>query len=103
MADITDQYREHLAKQYEGSYEERNAQAVKRQREIAQQSQGRKSVEGLGQAVMEVDATVHQEWIKKEGSQIWKDPEFRKYMAKNNPELKVKNQGSGKIQVGYGS
>jgi len=52
---------------------------------------------------MEIDSKVYNEWTRREGKEIWKDPDFRKSMAKNNPELRVKSQGTGKIQVGYGS
>lgn len=104
MADITDQVREKLANRHIDSYDQRHAEAIKRQAEIAKQNRdGKRSVEGLGRATMEIDSKVYNEWTRREGKEIWKDPEFRKYMAKNNPELRVKSQGTGKIQVGYGS
>ena len=73
------------------------------QREIARQNQGRRSMDGLGRAVMEVDQRVYNEWTRKEGKEIWKDKSFREYIARENPELKVKSGGTGKVQVGYGS
>jgi hypothetical protein len=103
MSDYTEAMKEALARQYNGSYDERLARATERQKEIARQNQGRKSMNGLGRATMEVDSKVYQEWVKKEGKEIWKDPKFRKYISEKNPELKVKSEGTGKIQVGYGS
>lgn len=103
MADITDQIKDKLAKDHYESFDKRHSEASRRQREIAKQNQGRRSVEGLGRATMEVDSKVYQEWTRREGKEIWKDPDFRKYMARNNPELRVKSGGTGKTQVGYGS
>lgn len=95
--------REHMARQYEASHERRHAEAVERQREIARSSGERRSVEGLGRATMEVDQRVYNEWTRKEGKEIWKDKSFRKWIAKENPELAVKSKGTGKVMVGYGS
>ena len=52
---------------------------------------------------MEVDQRVYNEWTRKEGKEIWKDKSFREYIARENPELRVKSKGTGKVQVGYGS
>jgi hypothetical protein len=103
MADITQEVRDKLAQAHIDSYERRHAEAIQRQREIAKHNQDRRSVNGMGRPVMEVDNKVYQEWTKREGKEIWKDPDFRKYMARNNPELRVKSGGTGKTQVGYGS
>lgn len=103
MADITQEVRDKLAQQHIDSFDERHADAVSRQREIAKHNQNRRSIDGVGRPVMEVDNKVYQEWTRREGKQIWKDPEFRRYMARNNPELKVNSKGTGKVQVGYGS
>jgi hypothetical protein len=59
--------KEALARQYNGSHDERLARATERQKEIARQNQGRRSMNGLGRATMEVDSKVYQEWVKKEG------------------------------------
>ena len=103
MSDYTEAMKEALARKYNGSHEERLASATERQKEIARQNRDRKSMNGIGRATMEVDNKVYQEWVKKEGKEIWKDPKFRKYISDKNPELKVNSKGTGKIQVGYGS
>ena len=103
MSDITEQIRDHLARQADEGGKQRLYEAQERQRQIAAQNQNRRSIDGVGRPAMEVDTQVYQEWIRKEGKEIWKDPAFRKRMARENPELVVRSQGTGKVQVGYGS
>jgi len=103
MSDYTEAVKEALANKYNSSREEILARAEQRQRELARDNQSRRSIDGIGRATMEVDNKVYQEWVRKEGKEIWKDPGFRKYIADKNPDLKVKSGGTGKIQVGYGS
>jgi hypothetical protein len=101
MADITDQIRDSLAERYEKGFDKSLKEATQRQREIARQGGERRSVEGMGRPVMEVDNKVYQEWVRKEGKEVWRDPKFRKWIGDRNPELKAKSRG--KVQVGYGS
>ena len=103
MSDYTEAVKEALVNKYNSSREEILARAEQRQRELARDNQSRRSIDGIGRATMEVDNKVYQEWVRKEGKEIWKDPSFRKYIADKNPDLKVKSGGTGKIQVGYGS
>tara|TARA_A100001037_G_C14721255_1_gene444687 strand:+ start:247 stop:558 length:312 start_codon:yes stop_codon:yes gene_type:complete len=103
MADYTQELRDRLVKQHSDGYEKSHANAAARQREIARNNQNRKSINGMGKPVMEVDSKVYHEWTRREGREIWKDKNFRKYIARHNPELLVKAQGTGKTQVGYGS
>ena len=103
MSDYSDQLRDRLAKDHYEGYESSHSEAARRQKQIASQNQNRKSINGIGKPVMEVDSKVYHEWTRREGKEIWKDPNFRKYISEKNPELKVKAQGTGKIQVGYGT
>lgn len=78
-------------------------EATARQKEIARANQGRRrSVDGLGAPVMEVDSKVYHAWGRKEGYEVWKDPKFRKRMAEKHPELLTKAGGTGRTQVGHG-
>jgi len=103
MSDYSDQLRDRLAKDHYEGYESSHGEAARRQKQIASQNQNRKSINGIGKPVMEVDSKVYHEWTRREGKEVWKDPNFRRYISEKNPELKVKSQGTGKIQVGYGS
>lgn len=103
MSDITDQIRDSLAKKYEQGFDKSLAEATQRQKEIAAQNQNRRSMDGVGRATMEVDSKVYNEWVKREGKEIWKDKDFRKWIGDRNPELRVKSGGTGRTQVGYGS
>lgn len=101
--DITEQVKEYMARKHDEGYEKRLKEAEENQREIAKHSQNQRSIEGLGRPVMNVDSRVYREWVAKEGKDIWKDKSFRKYMERNNPEMKAKSGGTGKTMVGYGS
>jgi hypothetical protein len=103
MADITDKVRDSLVNRYEKNFDRSLGEATERQREIARQQGERRSVEGMGRPVMEVDNKVYQEWVQKEGKEVWRDPKFRKWIGDRNPELKARSSGTGKVQVGYGS
>ena len=103
MADVTEEIRDYMARKYEEGYEQRHREAQERQREIAKHTQDQRSVDGLGAPVMVVDSRIHKEWIRKEGKEIWKDPEFRRRMARDHPEMVSKSSGTGKTMVGYGS
>ena len=90
MSDYTEQAREHLAKQVEANQRRSLAEATARQRQIAADGRERKAVAGLGKAVMEVDKRVYNEWVRKEGKEIWRDPKFRKWIGEKNPELRCR-------------
>ena len=98
-----EQLRDYIAAKYNGNAERYQKEAKDRQRGIAADNQERRSMDGLGRPVMEVDQRVYQEWTQKEGKEIWKDKGFQKYITGKNPELVVKTKGTGKVQVGYGS
>jgi len=103
MSDITDEIRHKLAQKYERDFDKTLAEATARQKEIAKQNQNRRSMDGVGRATMEVDSKVYNEWVQREGKEIWKDKDFRKWIGDRNPELRVKSGGTGRTQVGYGS
>lgn len=104
MKDITEEIKDHMARKYNARQLRELQEAQERQREIARQNRGtRKSMDGVGAPVMEVDSKVYHEWCRKEGKEIWKDPAFRRRMAREHPELVVKARGTGRTQVGYGS
>lgn len=103
MADVTEEIKDFMARNYEAGYEKRHREAQERQREIAKMSQNQRSVEGLGRPAMVVDPVIYREWVAKEGKEVWKDPKFRKRMAQEHPEMVSKSGGTGKVQVGYGS
>ena len=75
-----------------------------RQDRIAQLMQnGRKSMEGLGQPVMEIDEAVLAHWRDRLGHNPLKDSGWRKYMLKHHPAIRVNSIGTKEIFVGYGT
>lgn len=75
---------------------------VARQCRIAKANQilDRAHIDGLGQLEMSIDPFVYDSYGQKYGYDIWKDADFRKKLARDNPEVVVKSR-SKKIQVGY--
>lgn len=75
-----------------------------RQRRLAKELGGeRKSINGLGQPVMELDEFILARWRDKLGYNPIKDSGWRKYMTKHFPECRVSSLGTKEIFVGYGS
>ena len=103
MADVTEQIKDSLSRKYRDNFDADLAKATERQKQIAASQGQRKSVEGLGRPVMEVDNRVYNEWVRKEGKEVWRDPKFRKWIGDRNPELRTQSGGTGKTVVGYGS
>jgi hypothetical protein len=81
------------------------AAAEKRQKRIAKFMQtGRKSIDGLGRPVLEVDEAILGHWRSRLGYNPLKDSGWVKYMTKHFPELRVTDCiGTKEIMVGYGS
>jgi hypothetical protein len=78
--------------------------AESRQQQIAAElSRDRKSINGLGSPVMEVDEAIIGHWRERLGYNPMKDSGWRKYMLKHFPECRVKARGTKEIFVGYGS
>lgn len=76
----------------------------RRQDEIARVAQtGRRSVNGLGRPVMEIDEYVLAHWRHRLGHNPLKDSGWKKYMLKHHPEIRVHAMGTKEIMVGYGS
>lgn len=74
----------------------------KRQNEIAKFMQtGRKSIDGLGRPVMELDEFVLAKWREKLGYNPVKDHAWRKYMLKHFPQVGVHAIGTKEIHVGW--
>jgi hypothetical protein len=59
-----------------------------------------RNVEGMGEKTMAVDPYWIAYWNMKMGRQIWQDPDFKKWLLKNDEMFRVKSTSS-KIQVGY--
>jgi predicted dithiol-disulfide oxidoreductase (DUF899 family) len=55
-------------------------------------------IDGLGELHMRVDAEVFFHWIKKEGREIWNDPQFIHEFKRDNPDVRVLS-GSRKTMV----
>jgi hypothetical protein len=64
---------------------------------------GRKSIDGLGRPVMELDEYVLAHWRKRLGYNPLKDSGWRAYMMKHFPAVRVDAIGTKEIHVGYGS
>lgn len=78
-------------------------QARIRQQQIAKfyhQNKPR-AIEGLGAHEMAVDPFWIGYWNMKMGRQVWADPDFRKWLCREDEAFKVRSGGTGKIQVGY--
>jgi len=81
-----------------------SVRAETRQRQIEKQlGQDRKSIDGLGQPIMELDEYVLAHWRTRLGHNPLKDSDWRKYMIKHFPEVRVQAIGTKEIHVGYGS
>lgn len=93
----------HIGKAYDDNYQRRLKICEENQARVARElGDKRNSVEGLGQPVMEIDLRTNMEIKNTYGREALKDPDFRKWLAKNHPEVRVKSTGT-KTQVGYGS
>jgi len=77
------------------------ALALAEQERIAQANHQieRAFTDGLGQCTMAVDIGLYTYWEQRMPG-CWSDPDFRKRMARDNPELRVKSR-SKKIQVSF--
>lgn len=64
-------------------------------------SRDRKSMNGLGQPVMELDEFVIGHWRNRLGYNPLKDSGWRKYMLKKHPEIRVHALGTKEIHVGW--
>ena len=91
-----------LANRYKDSYAAREARAEADQRQIARQNQRTKHVKGLGGLKMEIPASVAKDWMHKEGKDVLRDPDWQRYMKRNNPHMFVEQEKRGN-RVGYGS
>lgn len=81
-----------------------NALIERRQDEIARVSQtGRRSIDGLGAPVMEIDEAILGHWRERLGHNPLKDSGWKKYMMKHFPAVRVHAMGTHEIMVGYGS
>jgi hypothetical protein len=74
-----------------------------RQARIAKATQilEKKHIEGVGELQMRIDPYVFHTWGKKHGYAIWNDPEFRRQMMRDNPEVRVARPKKGN-KVGFG-
>lgn len=61
-----------------------------RQKQVAQAQPERRTVDGMGQVVMSVDPTAYHYWGSRLGYDCWKDKGFRRELARDNPEVRVK-------------
>lgn len=64
--------------------------AEQRQREIAAAQPERTSIDGLGQTMMSIDPTAYHHWGQKLGYKCWKNKQFRREYARDNPEVRVR-------------
>jgi hypothetical protein len=46
-------------------------------------------LDGLGECHMRVDPEVFWHWVRRQGRQIWNDPDFIKAFKRDNPEVRV--------------
>ncbi len=63
--------------------------------------EGRRSVDGLGQAKAEIPAFSYHYWGQRLGYKCWKDKTFLREFLRDNPECRVKSKGTKEIMVGY--
>lgn len=90
-----------LGRGYDQNYARRLKICEENQRRVAREfGDNRRSVEGLGQPVMELDVKVDQEIRKRYGNKAMKDPDFRKWLQRNHDSVRVKSGGT-KTQFGY--
>ena len=77
---------------------------LRNQRLIAEHNHAQdfKSLDGIGGMELSLDPEVYFHWIKKEGTQFWRDKKNRKWIAERYPQTKVKSGGT-KTQVGWGA
>lgn len=79
------------------------AAAESRQKRIAKFMQtGRKSINGLGRPVLDVDEFILGHWRARLGHNPLKDSGWISYMQKNFPEMRIKDcVGTKEIHVGW--
>lgn len=56
-------------------------------------------VDGVGQCVMRVDATVFWHWVRRYGRDIWNDRNFIRIFQRDNPDVRVKSRSRKTIVV----
>ena len=84
------QQQRHLAKLQAASLAKRN------------QGQKQKSIDGVGEKIANIPAIAFHFWGQKLGYACWNDKEFMEEFLRDNPECRVKCEGT-KLQVGFGS
>lgn len=78
------------------------AAAESRQKRIAKFAEtGRRSIDGLGRPVMEMDEYVLAHWRQRLGYNPLKDSGWRKYIQKHCPEARLHATGVKDIHVGW--
>lgn len=66
--------------------------AAVRQKQIAQANPIRRTVEGVGQAMMSVDPIAYHYWGGRLGYQCWRDRQFVREFLRDNPDARVRTQ-----------
>lgn len=88
---------------FRGDHELQVLKAIERQTKLAARNhRGERSVNGLGPRQFEVDAVIDTIWRQFYGHDYSENQDLMKFLAKRNPEIKVKVGGT-KMQVGYSS
>ena len=64
--------------------------------------EGRRAVNGLGRARLEIPDFAYHYWGQRLGYKCWKDKQFLREFERDNPACRVQSVGT-KLQVGYGS
>jgi hypothetical protein len=87
---------------FRSDYKVKKAMAAARQANVMRQlGRNRKSVDGMGQVVLEVDEELAGMLRVQYGRNCFHDPDFVKFLQRTYPELfKIQCQGT-KIQVGW--
>lgn len=92
-----------IGKNFDATHDQRLAEAERRQAKIAKGNhQKRKAIDGLGAPVMEIDTQTQGTVEAQYGKGCFRDPDFRKWYQKRNPNTRVGSSGT-KVMVGYGS
>lgn len=72
--------------------------AFKEQAEVASVQQERRFIDGIGQCTMSIHPTAYHYWGQRLGYGCWRDKQFRKEFARDNPSVRVKSR-SAKTKV----
>ena len=68
------------------------------QKQIAATQPEKKWVHGIGTHTMSIQAHAYHYWGKRLGYQCWRDKQFRREFARDNPEVRVQSR-AGKTMV----